>query len=80
MMSRFPAYRERIMEAYKNNDEFKSLCEDFYTSALSLRNCKTQVIKDKQSEVEYQKLFLDLEVEILNFLLEPKSHDSALEN
>ena len=68
MMNRFPTYKDKILDAYQSNEEFKSLCEDFYSSAIILRNCKSQVIKDKKTENEYQKLFLDLEGEVLNFL------------
>ena len=76
MVSRFPAYKDKILEEYTRNDEFKSLCEDFYSSAISLNNFKTQVMKDKKSEQEYQKVFIELEVEILNFLLQPKPRNS----
>ena len=68
MMSRFSAYKEQILDAYETNEEFKSLCEDFYSSALILENYKKKILKDKKSELEYRKLFLDLENEILNFL------------
>ena len=68
MMSRFSAYKEQILDAYETNEEFKSLCEDFYSSALILENYKKKILKDKKSELEYRKLFLDLENEVLNFL------------
>ena len=68
MMDRFSAYKDQILEAYQSNDEFKTLCEDFYASALILENVKKKLLKDKRSELEYRKLFLDLEGEILNFL------------
>ena len=68
MMNRFPTFKDQILQAYENNEEFKSLCEDFYSSALILINSKNKVLKDRKSDLEYQKLFLDLETEILNFL------------
>jgi hypothetical protein len=68
MMDRFSAYKDQILDAYQSNDEFKTLCEDFYASALILENVKKKLLKDKRSELEYRKLFLDLEGEILNFL------------
>jgi hypothetical protein len=68
MMDRFSAFRERILNAYQTNEEFKSLCEDFYSSALILKNYKKKMMQDKKSELEYRKLFLELETEILNFL------------
>ena len=68
MLSRFSAYKKQILDAYETNEEFKSLWEDFYSSAMILENHKKKILKDKKSELEYRKLFLDLENEILNFL------------
>jgi hypothetical protein len=68
MMDRFSAYKDQILDAYQSDEEFKTLCEDFYASALILENVKRKLLKDKRSELEYRKLFLDLEGEILNFL------------
>jgi len=68
MMSRFSAHKDQILSEYETNEEFRSLCEDFYSSALILENCKKKILKDKKSELEYRKLFLDLENEVLNFL------------
>lgn len=68
LISRFPTQKEKILEAYKRNGDFKSLCEDFYSSAILLQNQKKKIIKDKRQELEYQKLFLDLETELMDFL------------
>lgn len=67
MMSRFSAHKQKILYEYQTNDEFKTLCEHFYSSALILDNFK-KIIKDKKSELGYRKLFLVLENEILDFL------------
>jgi hypothetical protein len=69
MMKRFPLHRDRILNEYNTNDDFKTLCEDFYTISLILQHQKKATIKNKQSELEYQKLFLDLENELVNFLM-----------
>jgi hypothetical protein len=68
MTDRFSAYSDQILKAYQTNDEFKSLCEDFYSSALILEYIKQKLLKDKRSELEYRRLFQDLENEILDFL------------
>jgi hypothetical protein len=68
MISRYPAFKERILNAYKDSDEFKGLCDDFYSSSKKLEDYKEKVIKDIKNELEYRKLFLDLENEILKFL------------
>lgn len=79
IINRFPLYRDRIMKAYRDNDEFKTLCEDFYSSALILQNHKKKIMRAKESNVEYQKLFLDLETEILNFLGVPNNEENNLD-
>ena len=48
MTDRFSAHREQIFEAYQTNDEFKTLCEDFYSSALMLEKFLKKIIKDKK--------------------------------
>jgi hypothetical protein len=68
MVDRFSAYKDQILDAYQTDDEFKTLCEDFYSSALILGNFKKKLLQDKRSELEYRKLFLDLESEVLDFL------------
>ncbi|HEY3405610.1 MAG TPA: hypothetical protein VGK59_19640 [Ohtaekwangia sp.] len=68
MISRFPAFKDKILNAYGNSDEFKGLCEDFYSSSRTLEDYKEKVMKDIKNELEYRKLFLDLENEILKYL------------
>lgn len=68
MIRKFPSYRDRILQAYRENDEFKTLCEDFYSSALLLEAKKKAIINDRKTEVEYYKLFLDLESDVMGYL------------
>jgi hypothetical protein len=68
LIRRFPSYREKIFNEYSTNEDFRTLCDDFYTSALIVQRQKKATIKNKKSELEYQKLFLDLEFELVNFL------------
>jgi hypothetical protein len=68
MLERFSAHKEQILDAYQTNEEFKTLVEDFYSSALALENFKRKILRERKSELEYRKLFLDLENEILNYL------------
>lgn len=70
MMNRFPAYMNKILYAYQNN-EFRRLCEDFYSSYLILDRYKNKAARDKKNEFEYQKLFQDLESEILRHFSRP---------
>lgn len=68
MISRYPAFKDKILSAYRNSDEFKGLCEDFYSSSRTLEDYKEKVMKDIKNELEYRKLFIDLENEILKYL------------
>jgi hypothetical protein len=68
MISRYPAFKDKIIDAYKESDEFKGLCDDFYSSSRILEGYREKVLKDINNELEYRKLFLDLEGEILKFL------------
>jgi hypothetical protein len=68
LIKRFPLYREKILHEYHANEDFKTLCDDFYTSALIVQRQKKATIKNKKNELEYQKLFFDLEFELVNFL------------
>ena len=68
MISRYPAFKDKIIDAYKKSDEFKGLCDDFYSSSRILEGYREKVMKDINNELEYRKLFLDLESEILKFL------------
>ena len=54
MMDRFSIYKKRILDEYQTNDEFKSLCEDFYSSTSILENFKKKMLHDKRSELEYK--------------------------
>jgi hypothetical protein len=68
MISRYPAFKDKIIDAYKASDEFKGLCDDFYSSSKILEGYREKVMKDINNELEYRKLFIDLESEILKFL------------
>lgn len=68
MLHRFPEHRKLILKAYDDNEEFKSLCHDFYVSAKTLTKYQHNTIKNLKAEVEYQRLFADLEKEIVGYL------------
>ena len=68
MIRRFPLHRDKILNEYNTNDEFKTLCEDFYTCAQILHHQKKANIENKKNELEFQELFLDLEHELVHCL------------
>jgi len=68
MLSKFPAHRDAILREYRTNEEFKSLCEDFYSTAKALERYQERMMNDVKNELEYRKVFKDLEGEIVRFL------------
>ena len=73
MLNKFPTYRSEILKAYMNNEEFKSLCEDFCSAVKTFENLQRKMIKDYKGELEYRKVILDLEKEALEFLENKKN-------
>ncbi len=68
MLSKFPGHRNLILDEYMNNEEFKSLCEDFYSTARTLETYQERMMSDVKNELEYRNVFQDLEKEIIRFL------------
>lgn len=68
ILSKFPDHRNRILREYLTNDEFKSLVEDFYSAASTLDSFDKKMENDTRNEMEYRKVFRDLEKEIVQFL------------
>ncbi len=68
ILHKFPAYRSEILKAYQTDEEFRSLCEDYYAAEQSYKYFQHKMVKDYQGEEEYREVFIDLEKEILDFL------------
>jgi len=68
ILSRFPTYRSKIVDQYLHNEEFKTLCEDLYSSAKILEEQQKVLFSQYQGELEYRKLYLELERELVRFL------------
>lgn len=77
MLKKFPAYRSEILKAYKDNEDFQSLCEDYFSALQSYENIRRKMIKDYRGELEYRELFLELEKEILEMLDDNKEEDGG---
>ncbi|MEJ1239550.1 hypothetical protein WBG78_15545 [Chryseolinea sp. T2] len=68
ILNRFPSFKEEIIEAYTDNDEFKGLCEDIFTMTQTLERHERKLFSNQNHELEYRKLLLDLETELLKYL------------
>jgi len=64
----FSEYIDIIKMLYREDDDFKTLCDDYNTSKSQLEKYKGKSIEDMRSELEYQQLSLDLEKEILDYI------------
>jgi len=64
----FAKYMEAIKMLYKVDDDFKTLCDDYLISKTSLEKIKEKSVEDKQRELEYRRLALDLEKEIIEYV------------
>ena len=64
----FAEHKDVIERLYLADDEFKALCDDYYTCKVNAEKLKNTVSEDKQRELEYRHLLLDLEKEILDYL------------
>jgi hypothetical protein len=68
MLNRFPTHRSKIIDQYTNNEDFKTLCQDLHSSARMLELRQKLLLSHSTSELEYRKLYLDLENEVVRFL------------
>jgi len=68
MLERFPEHKGKIFELFSSNEDFKSLCEDYWQCKNALYKYRNNVQEDARNENEYAGLSLDLEQEILRFL------------
>lgn len=75
ILKRFPSFKDRIVERYTDNEEFKSLCEDIFTMTQTLE--RHNVFKNQNHELEYRKLLLELENELLKYLEDSRGFHSA---
>ena len=68
----FSEYKETIELLYSLDDDFKTLCDDYYLSKMNTEKFRNRSFKDHESELEYKNLTLELEKEILEYLLRLK--------
>jgi hypothetical protein len=68
IVEKFPALSEQILTLYERNDEFKSLCYDYFICLKSLENWRLNLKKDETLINEYSDLQRTLESEVLGFI------------
>jgi hypothetical protein len=68
MLERFPDQRKKIIDLYSKNEDFRTLCEDYWQSKKALVKSRDKKISDALLENEYSGLCLELEMEALRFI------------
>lgn len=68
MINAFPAHRGKLIDLYDTNEDFRSLCDDYWQCNCSLNKIHQDATHDKRSENSYKMLCLDLEQEVLQYL------------
>jgi hypothetical protein len=68
IIERFPESKDVIITLYYADEDFRSLCDDYWLSSQSLLKLQNKILTDKESEVEYREICLDLEKKIMLFL------------
>jgi len=67
-LAKFPGNKDRILDEYFKNEDFRTLVEDFFSAAKTLDYYKSRLPRYTKSEMEYQSVFQELEKEIIQFL------------
>ena len=68
ILNKFPDQRPKIIDLYNNDEDFRTLCEDYLTTVETLEKCRLNGIKDKKFENEFLQVYVELEKEIIHLL------------
>jgi hypothetical protein len=68
LVDNFPGLREKILSLYERNEDFQTLCFDYFLCLKSLDQWETNRQKDEKFVQEYTDLKKTLEVELLQFI------------
>ena len=68
IIEQFPEHIEMIQTLYLADDDFRTLCEDYFTSKMAVEKLKGKVLDDLKGELEYMHLSSTLENEILEYI------------
>lgn len=66
---KFPEEGARIEALYASDEDFRTLCEDYFSCIQHLQKFKKEFSEKQYSFDEYQSIRADLEKELYNFIL-----------
>jgi predicted secreted protein len=68
MIEKFPQYRAKLIHLFNNNDDFRSLCDDYWQCNYCATKFTSNVKNEARIENNYKVLSLALEQEVQNYL------------
>jgi hypothetical protein len=68
ILIKFPEHRDKMLDVYCTDDDFRILCEDYLTTVNTLEESRLKRISNQTIENEFVMLSLDLEKEIIRTL------------
>ncbi len=68
MIQKFPDFRIRILQLYEHDENFKSLCEDYWLCTAMLEQQKKMTPADAALATEYSLICITLENDINQYL------------
>jgi hypothetical protein len=74
----FAEYLDEIDVLYLGDQNFKCLCDEYCKSRINIETYKEKLVENREKELEYKLLSLELEKEILAYI--KKLHNSEERN
>jgi len=71
VLVKFPAFRGRIIELFSTNEEFKSLCEDYWQCRDSIASFEFESRRIHSTQRQFTNLAVNLEQEMMKYLQIP---------
>ena len=68
VIAHFSDHSDKIRMLYSADSEFRSLCEDYYTSRINIDRVKEAILETRQDELEFEHLSEALGQEILQYV------------
>ncbi len=65
ILKKLPDHQAPIRELFEKNEDFRTLCEDYLTTAEGLNECRNKSLQDIEMENEFALTYLELEKEII---------------
>jgi hypothetical protein len=67
---KFPGQVQRIEELFKSNEDFRTLCSDYFLCMQSLQKLKKETSQKDKSIEEFNDTSLELEQELYNSIFD----------